>query len=102
MKTIKVGPHKYTVIQMHKDWHGETDSFGQCDTSAQTIKLSADMLCTRQVETVIHEILHAIYYEYSLEKCDDEEHMVSVLGQALTALFVDNPEFISYLSHNLT
>lgn len=61
---------------------------------------------TKEAETLIHEILHGIFYSsnvlYSVEnKGDLEEHLVDTLANALALVFKDNPELLDYLKKTL-
>jgi hypothetical protein len=47
-----------------------------------------------QLDTLIHEITHAIDYEMNLEMTERQVHGV---GSGLAAVFLDNPKFIDYL-----
>jgi|TARA_R110000796_G_scaffold187010_2_gene303919 hypothetical protein len=49
--------------------------------------------------TVLHEILHAIVYQYGLVETlgDKEEVVVNTMANGLSTVFVDNPWFIDYI-----
>ena len=49
---------------------------------------AADLL-----DTILHEVLHALYYVWNLNDEDDEERTVHTLASALQAIFVDNKQF---------
>ena len=49
--------------------------------------------------TLLHEILHAIVYQYGLAEDikDKEEKIVNTLTNGLSAVFIDNPWLLDYL-----
>jgi len=49
------------------------------------------------VNTLLHEILHGIVYQWSIEMGDKEEQTVNTLANGLTTVLVDNPWLISYI-----
>ena len=49
------------------------------------------------VNTLLHEILHGIVYQWSMEMGDKEEQNVNTLANGLTTVFVDNPWLLAYI-----
>ena len=48
--------------------------------------------------TLLHEILHAIIYQWNIDLGEKaEEHLVNGLTNGLTTIFVDNPQLLDYL-----
>ena len=55
-------------------------------------------LCNEQspadlLDTLLHEVLHAIYYYWNMQDTDDEERTVHTLASALQAIYVENQHF---------
>lgn len=48
-------------------------------------------------DTILHEILHAIFYKMYVGKGDDEEAVVSKLATGLVTVMKDNPELFKAL-----
>lgn len=66
--------------------------YGEFSSIEQTIRIQNDMPSRfKAVDTVMHEISHAIFWAYGIEDGDKEERVVSVLGTAWMALHRDNP-----------
>lgn len=111
-KSVKIWGHHYKV-QKKKDpkyWNGSRtmSALGLFCSDKQEIILSKAMekTPTKEAETLIHEILHGIFYSsnvlYSVEnKGDLEEHLVDTLANALALVFKDNPELLDYLKKTL-
>lgn len=48
-------------------------------------------------DSILHEVLHAINYEFGME-LTDEENTINRLTKALIRVFLDNPKLISILT----
>jgi hypothetical protein len=48
-------------------------------------------------ETVLHELLHAVFAVASVQAKQGEEHIVSVVATHLAQIIRDNPEFVTWL-----
>lgn len=53
------------------------------------------------VDSVIHELNHAVFYYYGIGKDDCEERIVSTLGMAWTQVFADNPGLARWIEETL-
>ena len=93
-RDVKIAGQVYTIQEMPKGWHGQSNSYGQCDTEKLLIHLATQIPSTRKAETLLHELLHAIYYEYGVNHADDEEATVHILSAGLFQVFKDNPEIV--------
>ena len=52
--------------------------------------------------TLIHELLHAIVYQWNMELEEkDEEKLVNGLANGLTTIFVDNPKLMDFLKDKI-
>ncbi len=64
------------------------------------------MATSREVEVLVHEILHAIAYNTGLfwtypNNRDLEEHVVDTMANAIILILKDNPELIDYIKESL-
>lgn len=81
-------PYKIEMID-------EFEDAGQCNDVKQSIKIRAGMPLELEQDAVIHELVHALDYCMHLEMA---ERQVSALASGLTALILDNPSLLHYLS----
>lgn len=68
------------------------------------IFIDGDETVKQSVNTLIHEVLHAIYYTYGMrEVLEDkhEEYAVNTFANGLTQVFKDNPKFLEWAKENL-
>ena len=90
---IKVAHHSYDVIAEDRVWASETKYRGCCASQTLTIKFDKNLLGTRLIETLLHEVLHAIYHEYNIKDEDEEERIITQMSTGLCQVLIENPEF---------
>lgn len=56
---------------------------------------------TKALESLLHEISHAIWWVYRLNDDDKEERIVSVMGMAWTQVYRDNPWLIEWIAESM-
>ena len=94
---IKIAGHDYQIKVMEKDWISQTGSRGQCDSDALVIRIAAKMPRSRAIETLLHEIGHGIYHEYSIGEASGEEAINSLYMSGMHQVLVDNPRVVKLL-----
>lgn len=98
-KKVLIGIHTYT-ISFHKDLKSETgdDMYGACYKALKQIKLSLDYTSHKVSETLLHELLHAIWYEYNIPDKTPEEKAVHMISYGFTKMMMDNPKLKTYFN----
>ena len=98
-KIVRVNGKSYTLNFNPKNPLIEYANHGFCDNAKQTIHIEGDQTAFEECDTVIHELLHAVWSQMSLTDLDDqlEERIVRALGTGLTGLFSDNPKLLDYI-----
>jgi hypothetical protein len=102
---IKVGTLTYTVETFFplKDPETNEEVAGLCVFDTQTIKVNGIAASNEYVvDTVLHELLHAVWSERGLPKTPKEERAVKALGTGLVALFQDNPKLLAWVKKGLS
>lgn len=102
-KTIKIGYKKYILEVNDKVWNRQTESYGQFLSKEGIIAISSEEEGISQANTLIHEILHGIVYQWGLELDLDtkEEKVVNALSNGLSTVFMDNPWLINFIKHKV-
>ncbi len=93
---VKVGPYSFSISTFPAD--DREDVHGYCLTTSRVIKVADTIKGALLVDTVIHEILHAIYWSAGLREGDDEERIVSLLATGWTQVLIDSPSVRKWLS----
>lgn len=93
-KRIRVGYRWYKVITWK---HLEADAsqrFGECDKNQAIIRVDPKYGPTKTCNTLLHEVLHAVWHDRIGEKEAEEERVVTSFADGLCALARDNPEIV--------
>lgn len=102
MKNIKIGYRDYKIKNLDSIVSRCNEINGQFLASDGVIALSSTEDNISHANTLIHEVLHAIVYQWGIELDDkEEERICNTLANGLTTVFVDNPSLLSYLQKNL-
>ena len=86
-KTVKIGSHLYKV-RILPPW--EECTLGDNDCSVNLIRLREGLPASRQIETFLHECVHVMMEGHDF---DQEEGIVSLVGEGMACLIQNNPEF---------
>lgn len=104
LKSIKIDSLTYPVIELPevKDKKG-TALWGKFSSTDQKIYLDRNMPTEeKRLETLFHEVLHAIWHQRLLGYADNkEETVVYNLTNGLVTFFKDNPKFLQLLQEVL-
>lgn len=93
--TVRVGPYHFKICKVEKI-DGEDKYFGMFHGAEETISIILNQPSkTRAADTLMHEILHAIWYTSNPN--GDEEEMVSCLATALIQVFKDTPALLAWI-----
>lgn len=100
-KSVKVAGFTYSIRtvnsieEIEKDMDGVS---GFIDFIKQEIVICTAFSIERQVETLLHEIIHAVHCHYHIESIvpnpEDEENLTTTTAEGLFQVFKDNPKFL--------
>jgi hypothetical protein len=95
-KKIKVGPYNYTVKEFPK---GETTNHGACVYIHQEIFINRNQSAERAADTLLHEVLHAIWDAAGLDQVPNlhEEVVVRAFATHLTDILTINPHLTEFI-----
>ena len=99
---IKVGYRSYKLEEWKQTVASANEAQGQFFSKEGVIGYTADEKGVSHATTLIHEILHAIVYQWNMELDEKtEEHVVNGITNGLTTVLVDNPKLIDYLKEKI-
>lgn len=84
--TVKILGKTYRISVVDKV--DDEDSLGECNDVLQRILVKAGQRPDQAMDTVLHEIVHAIDYQMHLSLTERQVHCVA---SGLTAVFLENP-----------
>ena len=99
---IKIGYRDYKLEEWKQTVASANEAQGQFFSKEGVIGYTADEKGVSHANTLIHEILHAIVYQWNMELDEKaEEHIVNGITNGLTTVLVDNPKLIDYLKEKI-
>jgi hypothetical protein len=96
---VMVNPHSFELKVVPR-LSTDAGVCGLCGEDDQRIAIDDDLGDTVEKETVLHELMHAIWHFTHLDKKytdEDEEAVAWTMAPRLLALLRDNPELVAYL-----
>ena len=99
---IKIGYKEYRLEKWKQTVASANEAQGQFFAKEGIIGYTAEETGVSHANTLIHEILHAIVYQWNMDLDEKiEEHVVNGLTNGLTTVLVDNPKLIDYLKEKI-
>jgi|TARA_R100000995_G_scaffold56814_1_gene28154 Zn-dependent peptidase ImmA (M78 family) len=83
---LKIGGHLYKIVELPLKHEDETkELYGRHMVKDNIILINKDIHQSRKQETLVHEVLHAIFYNYGLEH---KENLIDAISNGLFQLGV--------------
>lgn len=99
-KSVRVGPHVIAITDLPAEEAAQ--SYGQFSEGSLEIELASTYAAgSLAVDTVLHEIFHAIWFVASLKGETSEERIVSSFGTFFAQVMRDNPKLIAWLQETV-
>ena len=99
---IKVGYRNYKLEEWKQTVASANEAQGQFFAKEGIIGYTAEEKGVSHANTLLHECMHAIIYQWSMELDDKvEELVVNGLANGLTTVFVDNPKLLDYFKEKI-
>jgi len=96
-RSVQIGPVVYT-IEHNQRVTNATNCWGRIDYHAQTISLDPNQQPDHLAVTLLHEVLHGIWFYGHLAGFEgDVEKTLAALAPALLDTFRRNPDLVVYL-----
>jgi hypothetical protein len=97
-KSLRVMGRDYEV-NFEKELVLKSPSAGQCDNQKMIITILEEQHPSEELDTVVHELMHAIWHHMSMsEHPPEEEVLVRKMAGGLTQVILDNQQFSRYIS----
>lgn len=101
-KEIKIGYRNYKIKNLDSIVSKCNEINGQFLASDGVIALSSEEDSISHTNTLIHEILHGIVYQWGIDIDEKEEEKIcNTIANGLTTVLVDNPWLLTYIQKNL-
>lgn len=100
---LKVAAFDISVEPLETVQQFAGNRYGDFNEVSQLIRVEKTQDATfKQLDTLIHETFHSIWWAYHLEDSDREERVVATFATGLTQVLRDNPKFLKYINEVLT
>ena len=103
-KMVKVGPYKYSIVTDRTKCRNASKKkdkylWGETSPVYQTIYLNPDQGADSKADTLLHELLHAVWYHQGMRehKIESEEQIVATLAPGILDVLRRNPKIVEYL-----
>lgn len=99
---VKIGYREYQIV----DWefldasaHGR---MGEIAHISRRIKIATCHGPVQAAETLLHEIIHGVFYVWCAADQDDEERTTSLLANGLATVWRDNPDVLAWIDEAMS
>lgn len=96
-QTIKVACFDYKIVKWTYQQASEKRRYGECSSYTQEIRIDETLKSYKLLDTLIHEINHAIYWAYNIQDEDMEERIVTSFATAWTQIYRDNINLLKFI-----
>lgn len=100
-KTIRVGLHDYEIEDWASREAASASRYGECSSLLRRIRVDRTHGQRQAASTLLHEIMHACFAEWHMDKVDDEERTVGTMSEAVSCCWRDNPGVFAWIGHAL-
>jgi len=99
---IKVGYKEYKLEEWKQTVASANEAQGQFFSKEGVIGYVTTEKGVSHANTILHEIMHAIIYQWNIELDEKvEELVVNSLSNGLTTVLVDNPKLMDYFKEKI-
>lgn len=99
--SVKIGYQRFTIVDWDSRVAAGARQYGQCDHASATIKVCTMYGWVNAANTLLHEIMHAVWTAQALDNDDHEERYVLAFSNGLSAMMVDSPEVMAWITEGL-
>ena len=100
-KSIRVGPFDIAIKQLEGEQRDTC--LGMFSETTLSIQMREAYATDQQeAETLLHELLHAIYCVFGVKAADKEERIISQMSIGMALVIGENHELIDWLKEKLS
>lgn len=100
-KRVKVAAFDFKIKRFSRNEGTEFNRFGHVNVVTKRIRIDPTCGRAQVLETLTHELLHAVYWAYGLEEGDKEERIVAAMATGWTQVMRDNPHIVKFYTKSL-
>jgi hypothetical protein len=92
--TVRILGKTYTITKAEKFMEVDGRVLGQIDYTKQTIKLEDKMNVECEKVTLLHEIMHGVFYQLGFDSECTNEHLIQSIATALYQVLSENKDLL--------
>lgn len=98
LTTVKIFGKPFAVS--FKPDNFDASTMGMCEPFKNTITILDVQPPAEELDTVLHEVLHAISHVMSIPFAapEQEEQVVRMMGTGITGVLLENPDLVEYIN----
>ena len=101
-KIIKIGYQDYRFQEWEKHLASSNEAYGEFFQKEKVIGLANNDTGISHANTLIHEILHGIMYQWNTNLTEKEEEKVcTTIANGLITVIRDNPWLLNYIKEKI-
>lgn len=99
--SIKIGWCDFRIDEWNPRDAASSNRYGETCRLTKVIRIDVSHGPRQTAVTFLHEILHAIYSVWTMNKEDDEERIVTLSSEGLGTVMRDNPDVFAWILDQL-
>lgn len=98
---IRIGQFDFKIESWHPVNAQASGKYGEFSFHEMMIRVDVSLNNQMVLDTLLHEINHAIQHVFIIHDDDKEERIVHIYAGAWMQIYRDNPEFMNYLNSTI-
>ena len=100
-KSLRIAAFTFEIEEFHPMAAAACRRYGEFSAMEMRIRIDPQAGDVKTVDTLMHEITHAIFWSYGIDDKDEEERVAGFMGTAWTQIYRDNPDLLRFLTEAL-
>ena len=100
-KSVRVAAFDIEILEWHTHSANARSRFGEFSCVEQLIRIDESMNDIQRLNSLLHEINHAIFWAYDMHDEDKEERLVSNFATAWAQIFRDNSDVLTFINQTV-
>ena len=100
--SLRLGYLTYRIVEWPQSEARASGRYGETDVPHQIIRIQVEgRLQAAVAETLLHEIMHCIFFSWNICKDDSEERVVTAVGLGLATAMASNKAVFEWIAAQL-
>ncbi len=99
--SVRVSAFDIEIVEFTVHDGVDLERLGEFSAVQQRIRVDESLKPQKRLDTVLHEVNHAVYWAYNLDDDDEEERIVSTFATAWAQIYRDNPAFLQWVNETV-